>query len=365
MKKQILFIFLIWVPYLYAQPITNVRSEIKDAFTDYRDGKTYKTVKIGNQIWMAENLNYDIGNESYCYRNDSTNCNKFGRLYTWEAAKRSVPPGWHLPTKNEFEQFLSYLGGAERTAYQKLIEDGASNVLFGGWRIYNGGYDYLGSYAFFWSSTEFLTDYAWDLNVGSDNQEARLVTNNRTYAFSVRCVKDSAIANLENEVRDSLTDLRDGKTYKTVRIGKQVWMAENLNYDAGDGSYCYNDSSTNCSKYGRLYSWETAKKAVPPGWHLPSKSEFERLLSYLEDDSRTTYQQLVEGGGSSLNVLFGGWRNYNGFGYLGSSALLWSSTETENNGAWHLYVIRRYRSARLSTDFGHKASAFSVRCVKD
>ncbi len=163
---------------------------------------------------------------------------------------------------------------------------------------------------------------------------------------------------------DSFTDSRDGKTYKTAKIGNQVWMAENLNYDAGDGSYCYNDSSINCSKYGRLYTWETAKKAVPPGWHLPSKSEFERLLSYLGDDSRTTYQQIIEGGGSNLNVLFGGWRGNSGGCYgIGSGANFWSSAEYGNHNAWVLNVNSGYQEAHL-VKVG-KTGAFCVRCVQD
>ena len=82
----------------------------KSDVVDMRDGKKYKTVKIGSQTWMAENLNYET-QDSYCYENDESNCSKYGRLYTWTAAKKACPSGWHLPSKAEFETLFSSVGG--------------------------------------------------------------------------------------------------------------------------------------------------------------------------------------------------------------------------------------------------------------
>lgn len=169
---------------------------------------------------------------------------------------------------------------------------------------------------------------------------------------------------LKEEIFGSLTDPRDGKTYKTVKIGNKVWMAENLNYDAGSGSWCYDNSSSNCSQYGRLYNWETAKRVAPAGWHLPSKSEFETLLNNLGGSGANAYKQIINGGSSGFNALFGGWRDDNGnFSYLGSYASVWSASELDNSYAWYLYVGSNYRRAGLSNS--SKTGALSVRLVKD
>ncbi|MCL2100738.1 MAG: hypothetical protein FWH22_03365, partial [Fibromonadales bacterium] len=74
----------------------------------------------------------------------------------------------------------------------------------------------------------------------------------------------------------SFTDSRDYKTYKWVKIGSQIWMAENLNYNA-NGSLCYNNQVSNCATYGRLYNWDMARTACPSGWHLPSNAEWSIL----------------------------------------------------------------------------------------
>jgi len=162
------------------------------SFTDTRDGKTYKTVKIGTQVWMAENLNYNIGSGSWCYDDNSSNCNKYGRLYDWETAKKACPAGWHLPSKSEFETLLNNYGGEGSNAYNALIPSGSSgfSALFGGWRYYYGDFDGIGGRGYFWSSSPNDSIDAWGLGVSSDIKDAYVYIYSRSVGFSVRCLQD-------------------------------------------------------------------------------------------------------------------------------------------------------------------------------
>ncbi len=361
------------------QKSTALAQSSSDTFTDPRDGKVYKTVKIGNQVWMAENLNYDAGKGSWCYDNNSSNCDKYGRLYDWETAKRVAPPGWHLPSKNEFKTLLKNLGVDSTNIYEQIILNGSSgfNALFGGSRSHNDSYNNVGSGAGFSSATERGSDRMWCLHVTRGDQRARLNSFTRTGALSVRLVMDTEdnksinknddrkIHNNSNnnESDNSFTDPRDGKVYKTVKIGNQVWMAENLKYDAGKGSWCYGNISSNCDIYGKLYDWETAKRVAPPGWHLPSKEEIMTLIRTLTDEENA-YKQIIPGGSSGFNALFGGLRDNEGDSYgIGREAVFWSSTEGDDVYGTGLCVNNIQQRAHVY--FNYKNYAFNVRLLKD
>jgi len=183
------------------------------------------------------------------------------------------------------------------------------------------------------------------------------------------------------------TDPRDGQTYECVVIGNQIWMAENLNYDAGSGSWCYNDNSQNCNQYGRLYNWETAKRACPDGWHLPSKREFETLLDNVGSSMHQRYLALKKDGSSGFSAFFGGGRSNasrsdanpfgegmvgsiansfvgdNFFGSLGKKGNYWSSSEVSSGHPWYLSINSEDGKAGITLMVDNWG--FSVRCLQD
>ncbi len=178
----------------------------KGSMTDPRDGKTYKTVKIGKQVWMAENLNYETEN-SYCYDNDLANCQKYGRLYTWEAALNACPEGWRLPTNADFETLFANVRGIEtagkmlksRTGWEDYegksgngIDKYGFNVLPAGIRNNDGSFNYAGRSANFWSATEYkMYGAAYLLDLSYPYEDAPLLSNFKDRALSVRCLRGS------------------------------------------------------------------------------------------------------------------------------------------------------------------------------
>lgn len=194
--------------------------------TDFRDGRTYKTVTIGAQTWMAENLNYETAN-SYCYGDSPANCTKYGRLYTWAAAMDSAgtwslngvgcgykkkcsptypvrgvcPKGWHLPTRTEWKTLFAAVGGSSGAGTKLKSTSGWDNNGDGtdvfsfsarpaGFRRPDGKYYYEGRNAYFWSSDEYGDDIAFDSYLRYDLADAYLSYYSNDDGFSVRCLKD-------------------------------------------------------------------------------------------------------------------------------------------------------------------------------
>ena len=200
---------------------------------DSRDYKTYRIVTIGDQTWMAENLNYydeknlSVKDNSWCFgkldNKDSSTCDVAGRLYTWAAAIDSVkfatdlvnpqecgygktctlpakvrgicPVGWHLPSESEWHDlfFNNGIGTTAKALRFSFGWGGDGTDVFGfsalptGFRGVNGNYRDEGSYAGFWGSTESSTDQVYHLSVPG---MAEIKAGSKAVALSVRCVQD-------------------------------------------------------------------------------------------------------------------------------------------------------------------------------
>lgn len=166
----------------------------------------YPTVKIGNQVWMAKNLNIETEG-SWCYDNNYSNCEKYGRLYTWDAAMNACPTGWHLPGKDEFDELVQTVGGnsvavntlkssmdwekggngADTYGFSALPAGRGESVVIpnGETMLYFLG---KGFHAGFWSSSVSGSVYVYALQIMKDASVSDF--NRKILVFSVRCVKD-------------------------------------------------------------------------------------------------------------------------------------------------------------------------------
>ena len=438
--------------------------------TDSRDGQTYTTIKLGNHWWMNENLNLaylhptdSLDSSSFCVNDSVEYCNKYGRLYLWSAAMDSTavfstngagcgdyaecsatypvrgvcPEGWHIPSEREWD-FFSY-------TYEPVYTPKFS-VEYGGLRIYNGEVSYKYVLNFdgeveYALTTNDARAYFWSTEDHSSYEAMAQVFNKATYwnaseyygstmkswGASVRCIRDEEwmvdtvplavdCDELESCEFGSLTDSRDGQTYKTVKIGNQWWMAENLNYRYSQptacedsSSFCYDQMLDSCSKYGRLYLWSAAMDSAavfsetgsecgdltectpantvrgicPEGWHLPSGIEFEQLIStkamspsgrVMSSSAGTLLKGRGWWRGTGLNsfgfsALPAGHKNsggnyyfYDGYGSSSEYTCFWSTTSDVVHFA---YAMCLGQGDGVDLQAQTKTVAYSVRCLKD
>jgi uncharacterized protein (TIGR02145 family) len=176
--------------------------------TDDRDGKKYRTVVIGTQTWMADNLDRRAG-DFYCGGGQAANCDTYGALYKWSAARSACPTGWRLPTDADWSALATHLGsnvGGKLKAVSPLWtcswcsgNEGATNetgfsALPGGYRHRsNGSWANPGEHAHFWSATEDPADAtaAWQRSLWvADRTLYRGFPYPKDHALSVRCLRN-------------------------------------------------------------------------------------------------------------------------------------------------------------------------------
>lgn len=360
-------------------------SVLQSDFEDPRDGKSYRTVNIGKQQWMVDNLNFKTDN-SYCLDDDLFNCNKYGRLYTWDEAIEVCPDGWRLPTKVDFETLVATAGG-ESVAARKLKatfgwDDDNGTDEFGFMSLPSGARDVDGFYydlkAEYWSSIEYwglvgeFDGSAYSMSLSKNDADVYVIFWGKTAGFSVRCIKGGKVK------PGSMKDPRDGQVYKTVTLGTQTWMAQNMNYMSDE---IYGFYGTGISDYreefGLLYPWYIAQDVCPSGWHLPSFDEWNELYKFVGADAGGD-STLV---GSKLKDRYS-WSEGKGlddYGFsakaagfskddilkaFGEGSFFWSSTLNDNESAVFLYMRKELKSFYASVE-SNLDVAVSVRCLKD
>ncbi len=170
---------------------------------------------------------------------------------------------------------------------------------------------------------------------------------------------------------NSFTDPRDGRIYRVILLNGLNWMAENLAFDVGEGCWIYKENSKYLEQYGRLYTWEAAQNACPPGWRLPTDAEWRGMAKQFggvdidtSDSGEAAYHALLEGGVSGFSALLGGRRSsYGAFSNLGGTGYYWSSTALNTSYAWY-FLFNSYLRKLSRIDYG-KSWGFSCRCVQE
>jgi uncharacterized protein (TIGR02145 family)/uncharacterized repeat protein (TIGR02543 family) len=195
------------------------------SFTDDRDGQSYRTITIGSQTWMAENLNFNaLG--SWCYGNDANNCATYGRLYDWstvmglpsscnitscasqiQSSQGICPPGWHVPSDAEWTTLTSFVGSPAGTRLKALtgwsstlipgIDVHGFSALPGGYRYAVGTFSNVGVVGSWWSATEIDAANAQTRDMDSNLSDVGTRWIDKTFGFSLRCVELGRDCNFE------------------------------------------------------------------------------------------------------------------------------------------------------------------------
>jgi uncharacterized protein (TIGR02145 family) len=404
--------------------------------TDY-DGNEYKTVTIGKQTWMAENLKtthfrngvaipeatrtsdwVSTTSPAFSWRNNNmgTYKNPYGALYNWYAVndENLCPAGYRMPTDADFKELEQAVGGRSvaggllkesGTSHWAAPNTGATNstgfaMLPGGYRTGEGTASFyeLGRNGYLWTATGWQSEseaFYWGFS--KDDARTQQGISGMNTGFSVRCLQSNVPYN-------QVTD-RDGNVYKTVKIGNQTWMAENLrttHYLNGDpiptmeGSlmdsiepkyqWVYNNNSSFLNVYGRLYTPHAAtdiRGTCPDRWHIPSSAEWSELADYLggrnvaggklkstgTNEAGNGLWNVPNTGATNetgFNAVPGGERSSKGWAFtdMGMTGHYWTSSEDPINFGARFEGFVSF-SAEIFESGGADNLGASIRCIRD
>ena len=398
------------------------------------DGNEYKTVKIGDQIWMAENLKTTKFNDGtaiplvadnkiwnalttpgYCWFDNKTeNSSEYGALYNGFAMEtgKLCPAGWMVPSDKDWEELQKkydyYIGLKLKEAGTKHWKDNPASVtnesgftaLGGGYRNSTGSFGFLQGTAIWWSNSLFNEKNYITRALYATNPSMAKGDFPRNSGNSVRCIKKGGnetgtIETIQPEPSQSLKDI-DGNEYKTVKIGDQVWMAENLKTSKlNDGTvipmvadkdawknlstfgYAWynNEQVTHGAVYGALYNGYVviSNKVCPSGWHVPTNNDWDNLQKnygayagiqlkekgnqYWKNNSEKVTNE------SGFTALGGGYRHSLGtFNFLNETCIWWTSSmfNDKNMATRAMYGSN---ATIAKGDFPKNLGAY-IRCVK-
>jgi|GEM_PF-1020645 len=180
------------------------------------------TVTIGNQVWMAKNLN-DASKGGKCYEDKAKNCKKYGRLYTWEEATKACPEGFYLPNNRDWQMLVDFAGG-DKVAGGKLkaksgwnedgngTDDYGFSALPGGEGKPVGSFDLVGIKGYWWSATEYNARLAYNWFMGYDFSGVAKYDGDKSYLVSVRCIKGKPELDSDGSIGDMLGGLMGNST---------------------------------------------------------------------------------------------------------------------------------------------------------
>jgi uncharacterized protein (TIGR02145 family) len=385
----------------------NVRciQDLNDKSTKYNQepmeiaGIRYKTIRIGSQIWTAENMRHGNADGIYSYRSNANNDAINGKYYTWSAAMGGstrkytqgiCASGWRIPTIQEWNILKAHLDdNQEGTQLKKWGGSGFDALMVGkvetGYlgliNFFKSLFTFSGRKAFFWTSEKklglasfkSLDDFSTTIQQGT--------TAPNEQAFSVRCIKNPP---------SPMTVA--GINYDTVEIGNQIWTVENMRHNASHGhSSNENISSDYAHYYGKSYDWEAAMNGskvegaqgiCASDWHIPTDGDWKTLEKYLGmNQSQRNTQWTWRGSNQGYHLKKKGYSGFyanmpgrtenlttpnHHYTLRGKESYFWTSSRNKDTPSLVIFRSLKDSSDRIYRGVNDmNIYGLSVRCIKD